>query len=236
MAPHLGKLIERCNQYTILFALLAAALTIATEVSSALALEDDGPPYKFVPTTSTRYYKVTSLNDSGRGTLRECAQATGSRVCLFEVGGTIKLNSDIVIKSNSVLIAGQTAPSPGITLTRAGLSVRARNVEIDHLAIRPGDSTIGSNPSERNAISVGAESTTGVYSVSLRNLSLTWAVDENFSTWYTATRNIWLKNSIVAEALNDSIHPKGPHSAGVLNGFGTHSITYEGNLIAFFSL
>ena len=213
--------------------LLMAVLSSLITLPIGLSEEEDGPPYKFTPTAETRYYKVTSLNDSGRGTLRECAQATGSRVCLFEVGGTIKLNSDIAIKSHSVLIAGQTSPYPGITITRAGISVRARNVEIEHLSIRPGDSSVGSNPSERNAMSIGAESSSGVYSVSLKNLSLTWAVDENFSTWYPATSNVWLRNSIVAEALNDSIHPKGPHSSGILNGFGTACITYEGNLIAF---
>ena len=156
MAPMFSSFNVRRDVIRAAFGLLATLLYMVTTPCPAFGLEDDGPPFKFAPTASTRYYKVTSLNDSGRGTLRECAQATGSRVCLFEIGGTIKLNSDIVIKSDLPLIAGQTAPSPGITLTRAGISVRARDVEIEHLAIRPGDSNVGSNASERNAMSVGA--------------------------------------------------------------------------------
>jgi hypothetical protein len=154
-------------------------------------------------------------------------------VCLFEVGGVIELRSDIVIKSHDIFIAGQTAPTPGITLTRAGISVRAGNVQIEHVAARPGDSTVGSNPSERNAVSVGAETASGVTNVSLKNLSLTWAVDENFSTWYPATRDVWLRNSIVAEGLYNSIHPKGPHSDGVMIGDETRNVILQGDLVAF---
>jgi len=197
------------------------------------AVENDGPPFDWEPTAATRYIKVTSLSDSGKGTLRECALAQGSRVCLFEVAGTIKLKSDIVIKYGNIFIAGQTAPAPGITLAQAGLSIRAQNVEVQHLAIRPGDSTAGAPPSERNAIGVGGYDPYAARYVSLKNLSLTWAVDENFSTWYQTTSDVWLQNSIVAEALNDSIHPKGPHSAGVLIGADTKNITLVENLIAF---
>ena len=197
------------------------------------AVENDGPPFDWEPTAGTRYIKVTSLSDSGKGTLRECALAQGSRVCLFEVGGTIKLKSDIVIRYGNIFIAGQTAPAPGITLTQAGISIRAQNVEIQHLAIRPGDSSAGSSPSERNAIGVGGYDPYAARHVSLRNLSLTWAVDENFSTWYQTTSDVWLQNSIVAEALNNSIHPKGPHSAGVLVGTDTKNVTLVDNLIAF---
>jgi len=130
-------------------------------------------------------------------------------------------------------IAGQTAPSPGITLTQAGLSIRADHVEVQHLAIRPGDSSAGSPPGERNGVSVGGYEPAAAYSVSLKNLSLTWATDENFSTWYQTTHDVWLRNSIVAEGLYDSIHPKGPHSDGVLIGTDTKNVTLDANLIAF---
>lgn len=216
----------------LLLALLVLVLAYRC-LEPAHAIENDAPPFDWEPTSSTRYIKVTSLSDSGKGTLRECVLAQGSRVCLFEVGGTIKLKSDIVVKYGNLFIAGQTAPSPGITLTQAGISIQAQNVEIQHLAIRPGDSTAGSSPGQRNAISVGGYEPRAAYNVSLRNMSLTWAVDENFSTWYQTTHDVWLQNSIIAEALNDSIHPKGPHSAGVLIGTDTKNVTLNGNLIAF---
>ena len=212
--------------------LLSLALFLF-QISLARAVEPDGPPFKFKPTSTTKYIKVTSLADSGRGSLRECVLTQGSRVCLFEIAGTINLYSDIVIKYSNILIAGQTAPAPGITLARAGIAVQAKNVEIQHIAIRPGDSRTGSSPDQRNGLAVGGYDPRLTYSVSLKNLSLTWAIDENFSTWSSVTHDIWLQNSIIAEGLNDSIHSKGPHSAGVLVGINSQRLTMNGNLIAF---
>ena len=60
-------------------------------------------------------YKVTNLNATGTGSLRACIDGTTARVCVFEVSGTIRLTSDVVIRSGKLTIAGQTftAPLPG---------------------------------------------------------------------------------------------------------------------------
>lgn len=53
-------------------------------------------------------YKVTNLNDSGEGSLRD-AVSSPNRIVVFEVGGVIEISDRIVVESN-IYIAGQTAP------------------------------------------------------------------------------------------------------------------------------
>jgi pectate lyase len=60
-------------------------------------------------------YRVTNLNDSGSGSLRD-ALSRGNRCVVFDVGGTISLSSNLMVKGANVTIDGLTAPSPGITL------------------------------------------------------------------------------------------------------------------------
>jgi hypothetical protein len=181
---------------------------------------------------SSRVIVVTSLKDRGPGTLRSCVEASGPRTCVFEVGGVIALSTDLKIKSPYITVAGQTAPEPGISLVNAGIRVATHDVLIQHLAIRPGDSPEGSPPQERDGISIGAPPPQMVRNVVIDHVSLTWAIDENLSTGYDLTRDITIANSIIAEGLYDSIHPKGPHSKGILIGDYSKRISLQRNLLA----
>jgi pectate lyase len=80
---------------------------------------------------------VTSLADSGPGSLRE-ALSGGERRIIFRVAGTIRLEHVIrLVDAGFVTIDGSTAPDPGITLEGAGLFIRrAHDVVITHLRIR----------------------------------------------------------------------------------------------------
>ena len=64
-------------------------------------------------------YHVTSLSDSGTGTLRD-ALSRGNRRVVFDVGGTIVLQSDLNIPYSYITIDGSSAPSPGITIVQPG--------------------------------------------------------------------------------------------------------------------
>jgi pectate lyase len=60
-------------------------------------------------------YRVTSLADSGPGTLRE-AVSRGCRLVIFGVSGTIALQRTLNVAYSYITIDGATAPAPGITI------------------------------------------------------------------------------------------------------------------------
>lgn len=61
-------------------------------------------------------FLVTNLADSGSGSLRACAQASGPRICIFRVSGMIRAASRLQVNSPNLTVAGQTAPGGGIVL------------------------------------------------------------------------------------------------------------------------
>jgi len=94
-------------------------------------------------------YKVTNLNDSGPGSLRKALSLTGPVTIVFEVSGTIALQSALWIPSYFT-IAGQTAPSPGIIIKNYGININ-RNIHdilIQHIRFRTGDKSVGGTLSD----------------------------------------------------------------------------------------
>ena len=183
-------------------------------------------------------YRVTNLNASGSGSLKACVDATVPRTCVFEVSGTIRLTSDLVIRNDQIRIAGQTAPSPGIMIRGAGILITASGVLIQHIRVRPGDDTNGPNPDNRDALKITGTSTKPVRNVIIDHCSFSWSIDEIASTWGPHD-NITFSNNIFAEPLNESLHPQYdgtgtmPHGYGVLFGPADgSSITFVGNLMA----
>jgi hypothetical protein len=65
-----------------------------------------------------RVIKVTTLEDGGPGSLRAALTASGPRIVVFDVSGTIVLEDilELGIDQSNVTIAGQTAPEGGITI------------------------------------------------------------------------------------------------------------------------
>jgi hypothetical protein len=183
------------------------------------------PPHTSILTVST-------LHDSGPGSLRSCIEHTTPRTCVFEVGGTIALRAPLRIRSPYITVAGQTSPSPGITITGSGLAIETHDVLLQHLSIRPGDSPDGPSPQSRDGVSIGAAPPRAAFNVVLDHLSVSWAIDENISTWHRLTHDVTIAHSIIAEGLYNSIHPKGAHSKGVMVGDGSQRITLIANLIA----
>lgn len=176
-----------------------------------------------------KVYKVTNLKDSGEGSLRACVNASGPRVCIFEVSGTIRMGGDLSIKNPNITIAGQTAPSPGILLRGGALRISTSDVLVQHLRVRPGDDPEGQNPENRDALKV--ENPGSIKNIVVDHCSFAWAIDETASLWQ-GWDDVTLSNNIFAEALNDSLHPKGRHGYGILFGPHNGKVAFIGNLIA----
>ena len=62
-------------------------------------------------------YHVTSLADSGSGTLRD-ALSQSCRHIVFDVGGTITLQSHLRVQTSYLTVDGASAPAPGITISQ----------------------------------------------------------------------------------------------------------------------
>ena len=80
--------------------------------------------------------EVTNLDDSGPGSLRSCAEASGPAWIVFNLSGTIKLQSAIRVASDKTIDGrGQS-----ITITDNGLTIDAvSNVIIENLIIKDGN-------------------------------------------------------------------------------------------------
>ena len=182
--------------------------------------------------------RVTNLNATGPGSLREAIEAKGPRIVVFEVGGIIDLNKgQLDVREPFLTIAGQTAPSPGITIIKGGFWINTHDILIQHIRVRPGDA----GEPKRSGWSPDGLTTSGgdAYNVLVDHCSFTWAVDENLSASGERTEgtdstshNITFSNNIIAECLSNSSHEKGPHSKGTLIHDFCRDIAIVGNLFA----
>jgi len=182
--------------------------------------------------------RVTNLDAAGPGSLREALEADGPRIVVFEVGGVIDLNlRSLSIKKPFLTVAGQTAPSPGITIIRGAIYLSTHEVLMQHLRVRPGDA----GRPQRSGWEPDGISTSGgnAYNIVIDHCSISWAVDENLSASGPRTagpeatsHRITFSNCIIAEGLRDSSHKKGPHSMGSLIHDFCQDIAIVGNLFA----
>jgi hypothetical protein len=210
-------------------ALLAASATLSLAPDAFAQTPASVPP---AGGRGGRIVRVTTLKPDGPGSITEAVKAKGARIVVFEVGGVIDLNrTTLRVSSGDVTIAGQTAPSPGITLIRGGIEIsqNTRNVAITHMAVRPGEAGVG----KKSGWECDGIYAYGAADILVRNCSITWATDEGLSAsgkrfgkedkaatleeWRAFTsHNIFFLNNIVAEGLSNSTHSKGEHSKGTL--------------------
>jgi hypothetical protein len=171
-------------------------------------------------------YKVTNLNDSGAGSLRNGIQTapTTGRTIVFGVGGTIQLATSLDFNGkDNITIAGQTAPGGGITLAGNRLRINPvfnnntvfdpiSNVIVQFLRVRPGEAA-------QNSDAVWVQTANNVI---VDHVATSWSVDEAISVTHDSD-NVTVQWSTMTQGLYD-------HSYGTLVNGGTY--TYAHNLYA----
>lgn len=189
-----------------------------------------------------RIIRVTTLAKDGPGSFKEAVESKGPRIVVFEVGGVIDLGRDsLLIAEPYLTIAGQTAPSPGVTLIRGGIDLKAHDVIISHLRVMTGrDGQALLSGWEADAFSA-----VGAYNVIIEHNSFLWGIDENMSAsgarftgntveeWRKGTsHNILFRDNLAAEGLANASHPKGEHSKGSLVHDNATGIVFYRNVWA----
>ena len=164
------------------------------------------------------------------------------RIIIFKVGGTITLVEPLIMKHPFVTLAGQTAPGGGITLRGDEFEIDTHDVIVRGVRIRVGDKGLPSCCRDGIGISTyNAES--DVFNIIVDHSSVSWAIDENMSTWRDTSKFLLLHDitfqwNIISEGLRHSIHVEDgsttfiPFSMGMILGEDGYDVSVHHNLFA----
>jgi len=175
-----------------------------------------------------RVIEVTSLADSGPGTLRDACEQGGARIVVFNVAGIIHLTKPIDIRAPYITIEGQSAPGDGICIAGESVWVDTHDVVVRFMRFRRGatdvtrrDDAFGGNP---------------IGNIMIDHVSGSWGLDEVMSMYRHVynrgtkpeklpTVNITMQNCMYAEGLDTYNHAFG-------STIGGHNSTFMRNLWA----
>jgi hypothetical protein len=209
---------------------LILCLFLLFEVSSVLALDAfpgaEGFGRSAIGGRGGVIYEVTNLSDSGAGSFRAAVIATGPRIVVFRVSGTIRLSSSLKITHPYITIAGQTAPGGGICVAGRNFGIEANDVVIRYMRFRLGDET--RQESDTVTISKG-------HNIILDHCSVSWSIDETLSTDVSTDvmGDLTVQWCMVTQSLNNSIHSKGAHGYGsLIRGGYNKGYSFHHNLYA----
>jgi pectate lyase len=169
-------------------------------------------------------FHVTTLDDNGDdaspvpGSLRDAVSRRSRRI-VFDVAGTIALQTFLFVQADHVTIDGTTAPAPGITLTRYGIVLRgnrgAHDIVVRGLRIR--DITPSGLPDTQFD---GIQISNGAFNILIEHVSVHGADDGSIDITTTA-HDVTVAWSII-----------GPSRSGknMLVKYGPSRITLRHNL------
>jgi hypothetical protein len=139
--------------------------------------------------------------------------ATGPRTVVFDVGGTIRLQSKLIIREAGryLTIAGQTAPGKGIIVRDYSFGmIGGQDVVLRFIRTRVGTSS---------GLTMDGMGETASNNTIFDHCSISWTIDEGFSS--RQAHNITLQRTLISECLNDAGHAiqQAPHGyAASING------------------
>jgi pectate lyase len=206
------------------------------EVKARVALTPTPTPTPtLTPTpmpTPGNIIRVTTLKDGWgiAGSLREAiyADVGGPRTIVFDVGGTINLVGNLSIAQPSITIAGETAPSPGITLVGGELRIYSHDIEVRHLRIRTGANPNGkSNPIRILGTAPGGPRRE-VYNVVIDHCSISQGDDEMIQIYWPDVHDVAISNCLITEGAHDPNN--GDYSMALNVGDGVQNVTISSNL------
>lgn len=166
-----------------------------------------------------RVFVVTSLADTGKGTLRWACEQGGARIIVFNVAGIIHLKTPIIVRAPYISIEGQSAPGDGVCVAGESFWVNTHDVVIRYMRFRRGETNVGRRDDALGGNPVG--------NIIVDHTSTSWGLDENFSMYRhmfnpgdgsieekKGTVNITVQNCIYAEALDYWNHAFGSTTGG----------------------
>jgi hypothetical protein len=167
-----------------------------------------------------RVIEVTNLDDSGAGSLRTAVKATGSRIIVFRIGGTITLSKNLLIRSPFITIAGQTAPGDGVQIRGGGIKIETHDVVLRHLKLRPGDLLGSPRSTGIDALFLNGAGGAETYNVIVDHCSMAWGPDTGGVSMSVNVHDVTVQDSISGEGLYLSHHSEGippnGHSKGIV--------------------
>ncbi len=166
-----------------------------------------------------RVIKVTTLADSGQGSLREALLTPEPRTVIFDVAGTIELKSRIIVSGpqySYLTIAGQNAPGDGVQIKGHELILgdSVSHVIIRYMRFRPGFTS----PAEGGKFSLmisGSENKAANHII-VDHCTFSWAPDDT-GMWDDVHHVTW-QHSIFGEAMVHDFPGPSSISRGMIVG------------------
>jgi len=225
-----SSLAKRLSVVIITFIITVAVSSESPAFPSAVGFGIDTPAGR-----GGRIIKVVNLNPEGEGSLKAALETQGPRIVVFEIGGVIDLDKKTLrISEPYITVAGQTAPSPGITMIRGSLEITAHDVLIQHIRLRIGDAGMPKGSGYEPEMTVSA-----AHHVVIDHCSVSWGVDENLSISgprydgpEATSHDVTISNCFITEGLSSSTHSKGIHSMGTLVHDNCTQVAIIGNFYA----